>query len=59
DNYTLQMNLPEGASSLTVVGTAVVPEFGFLAPLVLILAIIPIILAKKFSHFHIHSHTSR
>jgi|GEM_PF-1126621 len=48
DNYTLQMNLPEGASSLTVVGTAVVPEFGFLAPLVLILAIIPIVLSKRF-----------
>ncbi|WP_100181730.1 hypothetical protein [Candidatus Nitrosotenuis aquarius] len=48
DHYTLQMDLPEGASSLTVVGTAVVPEFGFLAPLVLSLAIIPIVISKRF-----------
>jgi predicted secreted protein with PEFG-CTERM motif len=47
DHYTLQMNLPEGASSLTIVGTAVVPEFGLLAPLILSLAIIPIVLARK------------
>jgi hypothetical protein len=47
DHYTLQMDLPEGASSLTIVGTAVVPEFGFLAPLILSLAIIPI-LARRF-----------
>ncbi len=47
DHYTLQMNLPEGASSFTIVGTAVVPEFGLLAPLILSLAIIPIILARK------------
>ena len=47
DYYTLQMNLPEGASSLTIVGTAVVPEFGLLAPLILSLAIIPIVLARK------------
>jgi hypothetical protein len=47
DHYTLQMNLPEGTSSLTVVGTAVVPEFGFLAPLVLSLAIIPIVISKR------------
>lgn len=46
DSYTLQMELPEGASSLTIVGTTVVPEFGFLTPLVLILAIIPIILRR-------------
>jgi predicted secreted protein with PEFG-CTERM motif len=48
DHYTLQMELPEGASSLTIVGTAVVPEFGFLAPLVLSLAIIPIVLSRRF-----------
>ena len=47
DHYTLQMDLPEGASSLTIVGTAVVPEFGFLAPLILSLAIIPL-LARRF-----------
>lgn len=47
DYYTLQMNLPEGASSLTIVGTAVVPEFGLLAPIILSLAIIPIVLARK------------
>jgi hypothetical protein len=48
DNYTLQMELPEGATSLTIIGTAVVPEFGFLAPLVLSLAIIPIVLSRRF-----------
>jgi predicted secreted protein with PEFG-CTERM motif len=48
DNYTLQMELPEDATSLTIVGTAVVPEFGFLASLVLSLAIIPIVLSRRF-----------
>jgi predicted secreted protein with PEFG-CTERM motif len=48
DNYTLQMELPEGATSLTIVGTAVVPEFGFLASLVFSLAIIPIVLSRRF-----------
>lgn len=50
DYYTLQMNLPEGASSLTIVGTAVVPEFGLLAPLILGLAIIPLVLTRKRFH---------
>ena len=47
DSYTLQMDLPEGASSLTIVGTSVVPEFGFVAPLIMSLATIPIILMRK------------
>ncbi len=47
DHYTLQMKLPEGASELTIVGTAVVPEFGFLTPLILSLAIIPIVLFTR------------
>ena len=47
DYYTIQAILPEGATSLVIVGTQVVPEFGFLAPLVLSLAVIPIILARK------------
>ena len=47
DSYTLQMDLPEGASSLTIVGTVVVPEFGFIAPLIMGLATIPIILMRK------------
>lgn len=45
--YTLKTTLPEGASTLTIVGTQVVPEFGFLTSLVLSLAVIPIILARK------------
>jgi hypothetical protein len=49
--YTLQVELPEGASSLTIIGTAVVPEFGLLAPLVLSLAIIPLILARRSRQF--------
>ncbi|NDB51954.1 MAG: PEFG-CTERM sorting domain-containing protein [Nitrosopumilaceae archaeon] len=47
DSYTLQMDLPDGASSLTIVGTAVVPEFGFIASLIMGLATLPIILVRK------------
>ncbi len=46
-HYTLQMELPEGTESLTIIGTAVVPEFGFLAPLIFGMAIIPIVMSRK------------
>lgn len=51
DSYTLQVDLPEGATSLIVMGTAVVPEFGFLAPFILSMAIVPILLIRKRSSF--------
>ena len=47
DSYTLEIMMPAGISSLTIAGTSVVPEFGFLTPLILLLSITPIILVRK------------
>jgi predicted secreted protein with PEFG-CTERM motif len=43
----MQVDLPADASSMTIVGSSVVPEFGPLAALMLIAGIIPIILLRK------------
>lgn len=47
DYYTLKVTLPEGASALTIMGSNVVPEFGAMSIIVLSLATIPLIYAKK------------
>ncbi|MGQ0772350.1 MAG: PEFG-CTERM sorting domain-containing protein [Nitrososphaerota archaeon] len=47
DYYTLKVTLPEGADSLTIMGSSVVPEFGVFTVLVLIASIISIIVILK------------
>lgn len=47
DHYTLRTILPEGASSLTIMGSSVVPEFGTMVLVVLSLATVPLIYAAK------------
>jgi predicted secreted protein with PEFG-CTERM motif len=47
ESFTMSVNLPADASSLTIVGSSVVPEFGAMALLVLIAGTIPIILLRK------------
>jgi len=44
---TLEMTLPEGTNSVTVIGTAVVPEFGSIAILVLVVAIVSILVITR------------
>lgn len=52
DHYTLRVVLPQGASSLTITGSSVVPEFGMMTLVVLSLATIPLVYARKrFSQF--------
>ena len=46
DYYTLRVVLPEGTSSLTIMGSSVVPEFGMLALVVFSLSIIPLIYTR-------------
>ena len=44
---TLEMTLPEGTNSITVVGTSIVPEFGTVAILVLVVAIVSIVIITR------------
>jgi len=44
---TLEMTLPEGTNSVTVIGTAVVPEFGTVAMAVLIISILCIVVISR------------
>ena len=50
---TIEMELPEGTNSVTVIGTAVVPEFGPIAILVLVVAIVSIIGLTRMRQFEI------
>ena len=50
---TLEMTLPEGTNSVTVIGTTVVPEFGSIAILVLVVAIVAIIGLTKTRYLEI------
>jgi predicted secreted protein with PEFG-CTERM motif len=45
--YTLKMTLPEGAKTLTIIGTSVVPEFGILAMLVLAVSLVCTIFVRR------------
>jgi predicted secreted protein with PEFG-CTERM motif len=49
ESVAMQVDLPADVTSLTIVGSSVVPEFGPLAALMLIAGIIPIILLRKSS----------
>ncbi|MEM4378552.1 MAG: PEFG-CTERM sorting domain-containing protein [Candidatus Nitrosotenuis sp.] len=51
DYYTLRVVLPEGASSLTIIGSSVIPEFGTMVLVVLILAMTPLIYARRSNQF--------
>ena len=44
---TLEMTLPEGTSSVTVIGTTVVPEFGAVVFVILVSSIVGIIIISK------------
>ena len=44
---TLEMTLPKGTNSITVIGTSVVPEFGTIALLVLVIAIVSILVITR------------
>lgn len=46
DYYTLKMELPENAQALTIVGSKVVPEFGAVAMLILIVALATVVIAR-------------
>jgi len=50
---TLEMTLPEGTNSITVVGTSIVPEFGGIAILVLVVAIVSILVITRTRQFEI------
>ena len=50
---TLEMTLPEGTNSITVVGTNVVPEFGTITILVLVVAIVSIVIITRTRQFEI------
>lgn len=47
DYYTLKIVLPQDASGLTIMGSSVVPEFGVMSMVVLSLATIPLVYARK------------
>ncbi|MEM3063795.1 MAG: hypothetical protein QW177_00320 [Candidatus Nitrosotenuis sp.] len=47
DYYTLKIVLPQGASGLTIMGSSVIPEFGVMSMVVLSLATIPLVYARK------------
>ncbi len=47
DYYTLKVNLPADAKTLTIIGTKVVPEFGIFSTLVLVISIVSIIIILK------------
>jgi predicted secreted protein with PEFG-CTERM motif len=47
DYYTLKVNLPADAKTLTIIGTKVVPEFGVFSTLVLVMSIVSTIIILK------------
>ena len=47
------MTLPEGTNSVTVIGTAVVPEFGTITILVLAVTIVSIVIITRTRQFEI------
>mgnify|MGYP003333027870 FL=1 len=47
DSFTMEITLPSKSTALTIIGTSVIPEFGFISSLVLILSLVPILLIGK------------
>jgi len=52
NHVTLKMALPEGLQELTIVGTSVVPEFGEIAIIVLVILIFMIIIMTRWHRFN-------